>query len=115
MTWALFCGDAACLRSVNSYATATAAARAEYPLADGMPDEITSCAFWSRAPAEPAVTITSAGQRDILILQNKRDNAASTPAPWAYTRHSAHGPASSAWTTAAITSTTSLHLRRPNR
>ena len=75
MTWALFCGDAAWSRSVNSYATATAAARAEYPLADGMPDEITPCAFWSKAPAEPAVTVTSAGPRDILVLQNKRDNA----------------------------------------
>lgn len=75
MTWALFCGDAAWSRSVNSYAAATAAARAEHPLADGMPDEITPCAFWSKASAEPAVTVTSAGPRDILILQNKRDNA----------------------------------------
>ena len=60
---------------MSSYAAATAAARAEYPLADGMPDDITPCAFWSKAPAEPAVTVTSAGPRDILILQNQRDNA----------------------------------------
>jgi pimeloyl-ACP methyl ester carboxylesterase len=75
MTMALVCGDASWSRNVASYAAQTAAARAQYPLSDGMPDDIWPCAFWSRAPIEPPVKITPAGPRDVLILQNQRDNA----------------------------------------
>ncbi len=79
MTLALICGDASWSRHVASYATATAAARARYPLSDGMPDNIWPCAFWSKAPIEPPVKVTPHGPRDILLLQNRRDNAT----PWA--------------------------------
>ncbi len=79
MTLALICGDASWPRNVASYATATAAARAKYPLSDGMPDNIWPCAFWSKAPIEPPVKVTSHGPRDILLLQNRRDSAT----PWA--------------------------------
>ncbi len=79
MFMALVCGDVSWSRDVASYAAATAAARVRYPLSDGMPDNIMPCAFWSRAPIEPAVTVTSNGPRDILLLQNERDNAT----PWA--------------------------------
>jgi hypothetical protein len=75
MTMALVCGDASWSANVASYATRTAAARAQYPLSDGMPDDIWPCAFWSKAPIEPRVLVTPAGPRDILILQNQRDNA----------------------------------------
>jgi pimeloyl-ACP methyl ester carboxylesterase len=75
MTMALVCGDASWSRNVASYAAETAAARARYPLSDGMPDDIWPCAFWSKAPIEPPVKVTSAGPRDVLILQNQRDNA----------------------------------------
>lgn len=78
MTMALICGDASWSRNVGSYAAGTAAARAEYPLSDGMPDNIWPCAFWHKAPIEPPVKVTSNGPRDILILQNRRDNAT----PW---------------------------------
>lgn len=78
MTLALICGDASWPRDVGSYAAATAAARAKYPLSDGMPDNIWPCAFWSKAPIEPPVKVTSNGPRDILLLQNRRDNAT----PW---------------------------------
>jgi pimeloyl-ACP methyl ester carboxylesterase len=78
MTMALICGDASWSRNVASYAASTAAARAEYPLSDGMPGNIWPCAFWQKAPIEPPVKVTSNGPRDVLILQNRRDNAT----PW---------------------------------
>jgi len=78
MTMALICGDTSWSHNVASYAAATAAARAKYPLSDGMPDNIWPCAFWSKAPIEPPVKVTSNGPRDILLLQNRRDNAT----PW---------------------------------
>jgi pimeloyl-ACP methyl ester carboxylesterase len=78
MTWALFCGDASWSRNVASYAAAVATARAQYPLSAGMPDNITPCAFWPK-PVQPPVKVTSRGPRNILILQNRRDNAT----PWA--------------------------------
>ncbi len=79
MFMALVCGDAAWSRDVASYATATAAAQAKFPLTDGMPDNIMPCAFWSKAPIEPVFKVTSHGPRDILLLQNERDSAT----PWA--------------------------------
>jgi len=79
MFMALVCGDVAWSRDVTAYATATAASRAKFPLTDGMPDNIVPCAFWSKAPIEPPVKVTSHGPRDILLLQNERDSAT----PWA--------------------------------
>ena len=78
MSMALVCGDVAWSKDVAAYAKATAASRAKYPLSDGMPDNIWPCAFWSKAPIEAPVQVTSHGPRDILILQNRRDNAT----PW---------------------------------
>jgi hypothetical protein len=43
-----------------------------------MPDNIWPCAFWSKAPIEQPVEVTSHGPRDVLILQNRRDSAT----PW---------------------------------
>ena len=78
MAMAVLCGDVAWSHDVASYAAATAADRARYPLSDGMPSNILPCAFWSHAPIEPPVQVTSHGPRDVLILQNRRDNAT----PW---------------------------------
>lgn len=75
---AMLCGDAAWPRNVASYAAATAADRAKWPLTDGMPADIWPCAFWSHQPIEPPVKVTSHGPRDVLLLQNRRDNAT----PW---------------------------------
>ncbi|MEU4508741.1 alpha/beta hydrolase [Nonomuraea wenchangensis] len=79
MVLAMLCGDTTWSRDVHSYAAATAAARAKYPLSAGMPNNILPCAFWSQKPVEPVVKVTSHGPRNILILQNRRDNAT----PWA--------------------------------
>jgi pimeloyl-ACP methyl ester carboxylesterase len=78
MFMALTCGDIAWPRDTASYAAATAADRARYPLSDGMPGDIWPCAFWSKAPIEAPVKVTSRGPRDVLLLQNRRDNAT----PW---------------------------------
>lgn len=78
MTMALICGDTAWSRNVAGYAAASAADRAKYPLTAGMPANIWPCAFWSAAPIEKPVKVTSHGPRDVLILQNRRDNAT----PW---------------------------------
>jgi pimeloyl-ACP methyl ester carboxylesterase len=79
MALAMICGDTTWSRDVDSYADATSAARAKYPLSAGMPNNILPCAFWSKKPIEPLVKITSHGPRNVLILQNRRDNAT----PWA--------------------------------
>ncbi|MEV4077408.1 alpha/beta hydrolase [Nonomuraea fuscirosea] len=79
MALAMICGDTTWSRDVDSYAAATAAARAKYPLSGGMPNNILPCAFWSKKPIEPLVKVTSHGPRNVLILQNRRDNAT----PWA--------------------------------
>lgn len=78
MIMALVCGDAAWSRDVAGYAAATAAERAKFPLTAGMPANIWPCAFWPSAPVEKPVKVTSHGPRDVLILQNRRDNAT----PW---------------------------------
>jgi pimeloyl-ACP methyl ester carboxylesterase len=78
MTMALLCGDVSWPRDIASYAAASAATRAEYPLADGMPSNIWPCAFWAKAPIEQPIKITSRGPRDMLLLQNRRDPAT----PW---------------------------------
>jgi pimeloyl-ACP methyl ester carboxylesterase len=75
MFMALTCGDVAWPRTIATYAATTAADRARYPLSDGMPGNIWPCAFWSRAPIELPVQVTSQGPRDILLLQNQRDHA----------------------------------------
>jgi hypothetical protein len=79
MALAMICGDTTWSRDVDSYAKATKAARAKYPLSAGMPNNITPCAFWANKPIEPLVKVTSHGPRNVLILQNRRDNAT----PWA--------------------------------
>lgn len=77
MFLALICGDAAWSHDVNKYTADTAADRKAWPLTDGMPKNIWPCAFW-QAPNEAPVKVTSQGPRDVLILQNRRDNAT----PW---------------------------------
>ena len=61
MALAMICGDTAWSHDVDSYADATAAARAKYPLSAGMPNNIWPCAFWSKQPIEPLVKVTSHG------------------------------------------------------
>jgi pimeloyl-ACP methyl ester carboxylesterase len=74
---ALTCGDTAWPTDVESYRANTAADRAAHPLTAGMPSNIWPCAFW-RTPIEPVIEMTHQGPRNILLLQNRRDNAT----PW---------------------------------
>jgi pimeloyl-ACP methyl ester carboxylesterase len=77
MFLALTCGDVAWSHDVAKYAAATAADRKAWPLTAGMPANIWPCAYW-HAPIEAPVKVTSSGPRDVLVLQNRRDNAT----PW---------------------------------
>jgi pimeloyl-ACP methyl ester carboxylesterase len=77
MFLALTCGDVAWSHDVAKYAAATAADRRAWPLTAGMPANIWPCAFW-HAPIEAPVKVTARGARNVLILQNRRDNAT----PW---------------------------------
>jgi pimeloyl-ACP methyl ester carboxylesterase len=77
MFLALTCGDVAWSHDVAKYAASTAADRKKWPLTAGMPANIWPCAFW-HAPIEAPVKVTSRGPRNVLILQNRRDNAT----PW---------------------------------
>lgn len=74
---ALTCGDVAWSHDVAGYAARTAADRKAWPLTAGMPANIWPCAFW-HAPIEAPVKATSHGPRNVLLLQNRRDNAT----PW---------------------------------
>jgi pimeloyl-ACP methyl ester carboxylesterase len=74
---ALTCGDAAWSHDVAGYTARTAADRKRWPLTAGMPANIWPCAYW-HAPIEAPVKVTSSGPRNVLILQNRRDNAT----PW---------------------------------
>ncbi|MET0234028.1 MAG: alpha/beta hydrolase, partial [Kibdelosporangium sp.] len=60
-----------------AYAARSAADRKAWPLTAGMPANVWACAFWP-APVENPVTVTDQGPRNILVLQNRRDNAT----PW---------------------------------
>ncbi|GAA0271076.1 alpha/beta hydrolase [Cryptosporangium japonicum] len=78
MALALTCGDTEWSDDVDGYAARTAADREAYPLTGGMPANVWPCAFWKDAPIEAPVTVTDDGPRNVLILQNRRDNAT----PW---------------------------------
>jgi pimeloyl-ACP methyl ester carboxylesterase len=75
---AVLCGDVAWSRDVSTYQRAVTLDRARYPRTAGFPANIWPCAFWRYAPIEPLVSVTDAGPRNILLLQNLRDPAT----PW---------------------------------
>lgn len=77
MFLALTCGDARWSDDVDEYERRTAEDRAAWPLSAGMPANIWACAFWPE-PIEEPVRVTDEGPRNVLILQNRRDNAT----PW---------------------------------
>jgi pimeloyl-ACP methyl ester carboxylesterase len=74
--YAVACDDVSWPHSIPVYASNVAEDRAAYPLSDGSPANVWPCAFWPTSPVEPPVTVTSHGPRNILILQNERDPAA---------------------------------------
>ncbi|MEU3655711.1 alpha/beta hydrolase [Streptomyces sp. NPDC032161] len=72
---AVICNDVRWPAALPEYRRAVAADRAEHPLTAGMPVNITPCAFWKDAPAEPPTRITDQGPSNILMIQNLRDPA----------------------------------------
>jgi pimeloyl-ACP methyl ester carboxylesterase len=69
------CNDVAWPRSVSSYADAVAHNRVMFPLTDGMPVNIYTCAFWPFPPTGQPVRVTSNGPSNVLMVQNLRDPA----------------------------------------
>ncbi|MER7696714.1 alpha/beta hydrolase [Streptomyces sp. NPDC096095] len=74
---AVTCNDVEWPEDVNTYRRGVAEDRARYPLYGAATANITPCAFWPYAPAEPPVEVGAEGPRNVLLLQNRRD--ASTP------------------------------------
>ncbi len=80
MFLSIICGDVASSTDLAQYRTDVAADRKAHPLSGGMPVNVWPCAFWG-APLEQPVAVSndaSQGGRNILLLQNRRDNAT----PW---------------------------------
>ncbi|KOT32861.1 hypothetical protein ADK41_28570 [Streptomyces caelestis] len=71
------CNDVEWPEDVSTYRRGVAEDRERYPLFGAATANITPCAFWPYAPAEPPVRIDAEGPRNVLLLQNRRD--ASTP------------------------------------
>ncbi|MBB6565178.1 alpha/beta hydrolase [Kribbella sandramycini] len=72
---AVVCNDSAWPRDLAAYQRDVKDARQRYPLFGAAGANITPCAFWHHAPAEPPVKISQKGPANILILQNLRDPA----------------------------------------
>ncbi|MGY0068428.1 alpha/beta hydrolase [Streptomyces sp. QTS137] len=71
------CNDVEWPEDVNTYRRGVTEDRERYPLYGAATANITPCAFWPYAPAEPPVEVDAEGPRNVLLLQNRRD--ASTP------------------------------------
>ncbi|MFH9471452.1 alpha/beta hydrolase [Streptomyces clavifer] len=71
------CNDVEWPEDVNTYRRGVTEDRERYPLFGAATANITPCAFWPYAPAEPPVEVDTEGPRNVLLLQNRRD--ASTP------------------------------------
>ncbi|GAB2958368.1 alpha/beta hydrolase [Streptomyces heilongjiangensis] len=71
------CNDVEWPEDVDTYRRGVAEDRERYPLYGAATANITPCAFWPYAPAEPPVEVDTEGPRNVLLLQNRRD--ASTP------------------------------------
>ncbi|RLL68068.1 alpha/beta hydrolase [Streptomyces sp. Z26] len=74
---AVTCNDVKWPRDVDTYRKAVAEDRARHPLFGAAAANITPCAYWPYAPAEPPVAVDDDGPRNILVVQNQRD--VSTP------------------------------------
>ncbi|OSY48665.1 alpha/beta hydrolase [Streptomyces fradiae] len=70
---AVTCNDVEWPEDVNTYRQGVAEDRERYPLYGAATANITPCAFWPYAPAEPPVAVDAEGPRNVLLLQNRRD------------------------------------------
>ncbi|WP_306210072.1 alpha/beta hydrolase [Actinoplanes sp. RD1] len=78
MFLALMCGDVAWPAGVDGVREAVEADRARWPLTAGMPVNAWTCAFWPGKPLDAPIEVTDQGARNVMVLQNRRDNAT----PW---------------------------------
>jgi pimeloyl-ACP methyl ester carboxylesterase len=74
--YAVACDDVRWPTDLDAYARNVADDRRAYPLSAGSPANLWPCAFWHSKPVESPVRISGHGPRNILILQNDRDPAA---------------------------------------
>jgi pimeloyl-ACP methyl ester carboxylesterase len=72
---AVWCDDVTWPRSVPRYEADVALDSRLFPIAGAMAADVMPCAFWPDQPLEPVVPISSAGPRNILLLDNTRDPA----------------------------------------
>ncbi|WP_055554201.1 alpha/beta hydrolase [Streptomyces sp. NBRC 110028] len=72
---AVTCNDVKWPKDVDTYRNGVAEDRERYPLFGAAAANITPCAFWPYAPAEPPVAIDDDGPRNVLLVQNLRDPA----------------------------------------
>ncbi|MER7941249.1 MULTISPECIES: alpha/beta hydrolase [unclassified Streptomyces] len=72
---AVTCNDIKWPRNVDTYRRGVAEDRERYPLFGAATANITPCAFWRHAPAEPPVAVDDDGPRNVLVVQNLRDPA----------------------------------------
>jgi pimeloyl-ACP methyl ester carboxylesterase len=73
--YAVICNDVPWPQDIASYTRNVADDRIRRPLTAGMPANISPCPFWKNRPIESPIRIDSAGPRNIIILQNRRDPA----------------------------------------
>ncbi|OEU90443.1 hydrolase [Streptomyces abyssalis] len=72
---AVTCNDIEWPEKVGTYRRAVAQDRKRYPLLGAATANITPCAYWPHAPAEPPVAVNDDGPRNVLLVQNQRDVA----------------------------------------
>ncbi|WP_328430248.1 alpha/beta hydrolase [Streptomyces sp. NBC_00443] len=70
---AVTCNDVEWPKNVDTYRHGVANDRERYPLFGAAAANITPCAFWPYAPAEPPVAVNDDGPRNVLLVQNLRD------------------------------------------
>ncbi|HWM37500.1 MAG TPA: alpha/beta hydrolase [Streptomyces sp.] len=70
---AVTCNDIEWPENVGTYRRGVANDRKRYPLLGAATANITPCAFWPHAPAEPPVAVNDDGPRNVLLVQNLRD------------------------------------------
>ncbi|MFD3352791.1 alpha/beta hydrolase [Streptomyces fradiae] len=70
---AVTCNDVEWPEDVTTYRQGVAEDRERYPLYGAATANITPCAFWPYAPAEPPVEVDAEGPHNVLLLQNRRD------------------------------------------
>jgi pimeloyl-ACP methyl ester carboxylesterase len=75
--YAIQCADVTWSRDVRAYQRNVLRDRQQWPLTAGMPANIWPCGAWRFRALEAPATVTARGQRNILILQNRRDPATS--------------------------------------